>query len=74
MTNRIRREGTRNLVAAAKQTDWRAELIALLGGEAGLRSGEMVALEWSDVDGHGSAIGTAAASLEGVMLGLLGGL
>ena len=27
-----------------------------------------------DVDGHGSAIGTSAASLEGVMLGLLGGL
>jgi integrase len=31
-------------------TDGRAHLITLLGGEAGLRSGEMVALEWGDVD------------------------
>jgi integrase len=38
------------LVKAAKEVDWRAELIVLLGGEAGLRSGEMVALEWRDVD------------------------
>ena len=38
------------LVVAAKMTDSRAELIALLGGEAGLRSGEMVALEWDDID------------------------
>ena len=27
-----------------------AHLIVLLGGEAGLRCGEMIALEWSDVD------------------------
>jgi integrase len=32
------------------QFDWRAKLIVLLGGEAGLRSGEMVALEWTDID------------------------
>ena len=38
------------LVEAAKATDGRAYLITLLGGEAGLRSGEMVALEWGDVD------------------------
>jgi integrase len=38
------------LFDAAKQTDWRAELIVLPGGEAGLRCGEMMALEWSDVD------------------------
>jgi integrase len=38
------------LLKAAKEIDCRAELIALLGGEAGLRSGEMVALEWRDVD------------------------
>jgi integrase len=30
--------------------DWRAYLIVLLGGEAGLRLGEMLALEWSDID------------------------
>jgi integrase len=38
------------LVAAAKAKDWRTHLIVLLGGEAGLRCGEMVALEWKDVD------------------------
>jgi integrase len=38
------------LVESARGADWRAELIVLLGGEAGLRSGEMVALEWRDVD------------------------
>jgi len=37
------------LVEAAK-TDGNAYLIVLLGGEAGLRCGEMIALEWSDVD------------------------
>jgi integrase len=38
------------LVVAAKSTDARAYLIVLLGGEAGLRCGEMMALEWTDVD------------------------
>jgi integrase len=38
------------LVTAAKASDGRAYLIVLLAGEAGLRSGEMVALEWTDVD------------------------
>jgi integrase len=38
------------LVAAAKVIDEVADLIALLGGEAGLRCGEMIALEWQDVD------------------------
>jgi integrase len=38
------------LVKAATQLDWRAELIVLLGGDAGLRCGEMMALEWADVD------------------------
>lgn len=38
------------LLKAAQGVDWRAELLVLLGGEAGLRSGEMVALEWRDVD------------------------
>ncbi len=37
-------------VAAAKATDPRAYLLVLLSGEAGMRSGEMVALEWRDVD------------------------
>jgi integrase len=38
------------LVLSARATDWRAELLTLLGGEAGLRSGEMAALEWNDID------------------------
>src|SRR5712692_3861062 len=40
------------LVAAARSMDPSTYLIVLLGGEAGLRCGEMMALEWSDVD-HG---------------------
>lgn len=38
------------LVCAAKALDSQAYLIVLLGGEAGLRCGEIIALEWSDVD------------------------
>lgn len=38
------------LVSAAVAFDPRAALIVLLGGEAGLRSGEMVGLEWTDID------------------------
>ena len=38
------------LVEAARVHDARTHLIVLLGGEAGLRCGEMIALEWTDVD------------------------
>src|SRR3954471_21841628 len=38
------------LVTAARATDPRAYVLVLLAGEAGLRLGEMVALEWSDID------------------------
>jgi len=38
------------LVVAARTVSTQAYLIVLLGGEAGLRSGEMVALEWDDID------------------------
>lgn len=38
------------LVDSARHVDTRAHLIVLLGGEAGLRCGEMMALEWTDVD------------------------
>jgi integrase len=37
-------------VLAATENDAQARLIVLLGGEAGLRCGELMALEWSDVD------------------------
>jgi integrase len=38
------------LVAAARATEGRAYVLVLLGGEAGLRAGEIMALEWSDID------------------------
>lgn len=38
------------LVAAAQVTDPRAFLLVLMSGEAGLRLGEMVALELNDID------------------------
>jgi integrase len=38
------------LLDAARGIDWRTYLIALLGGEGGLRVGEIVALTWADVD------------------------
>jgi integrase len=38
------------LVVASKEIDQMAYLIVLLGGEAGLRCGEMIALEWRDID------------------------
>lgn len=39
-----------SLVTTAAAIDARAHLIVLLGGDAGLRSGEMRALEWTDVN------------------------
>jgi integrase len=38
------------LVDAAKTLDPVSYLIVVLGGEAGLRCGEMIGLEWSDID------------------------
>lgn len=38
------------LVDAAETVDARAHLIVLLGGDAGLRCGEIMALEWTDID------------------------
>jgi integrase len=38
------------LVEAAKAIDCETHLIVLLGGDAGLRCGEMIALEWRDID------------------------
>jgi integrase len=43
-------EGYERLVEAARIKGWRTHLIVLLGGDAGLRAGEMVALHWTDVD------------------------
>lgn len=38
------------LVESAEKIDPRAHLVVLLGGDGGLRTGEMIALEWSDID------------------------
>ncbi len=43
-------EAFARLVQAARESDDMMYLIVLLGGEAGLRCGEMMALEWRDVD------------------------
>ena len=40
----------KRLLEAARVIDWRTYLIVLLGGEGGLRVGEIVALEWADID------------------------
>lgn len=44
------REELERLLVASREVGPRAELVVLLGGMAGLRSGEMLALEWRDVD------------------------
>jgi integrase len=38
------------LVEEARRLDVQTHLVILLGGDAGLRCGEMIALEWDDVD------------------------
>ncbi len=38
------------LVEAAEKLDLRSLVLVLLGGDAGLRTGEIIALEWSDID------------------------
>ena len=43
-------EDYEQLVDTARRSDWQTYLIVLLGGEAGLRCGEMLALERQDVD------------------------
>jgi integrase len=40
----------RRLVEAARKIDARIEVMVLLGGDAGLRRGEMMALRWCDTD------------------------
>ena len=55
------------LLQAAKDADWRAELAVLLGGEAGLRLGEMVPLEWDDCNFATRKIHVERAEWKGIV-------
>ena len=52
LTRRLGEEWAERLIAAANALERATHLIVLLGGDAGLRCGEMMALEWRDVDLH----------------------
>jgi integrase len=58
-------EAFERLVGAAKATDKTSLLVVLLGGEAGLRCGEMMALEWQDVDLHKRQLCVARSEWKG---------
>lgn len=49
----------------AVRTDPQARLVVLLGGEAGLRCGEIMALEWTDVDLHRRQLCVARSEWKG---------
>lgn len=53
------------LVEAAEKVDRRALLVVLLAGDAGLRTGEMIALEWSDIDFRRHFISVARSEWNG---------
>ncbi len=54
------------LVSAAREQDPRTHLVVLLGGRAGLRSGEMIALRWDRVDFRRRQIAVTSSSWRGV--------
>jgi integrase len=53
------------LVEAASKIDLRTRVVVLLGGDAGLRRGEMLGLRWSDVDFHRRQLDVAQGVWEG---------
>lgn len=53
------------LVEAARPDGQLASLVVLLGGEAGLRCGEMMALEWADIDFTNGQLTVARAEWKG---------
>lgn len=55
------------LVEAAGKIDARTQLVILLGGEAGLRIGETIALEQSDIDYRRGIITVSRAEYRGVV-------
>jgi integrase len=61
------------LVEAAKDDGATAQLIVLLGGEAGLRCGEIMALEWRDVDFNNRQLSVARSEWKGHITAPKGG-
>jgi integrase len=61
------------LVQAASQADMNTYVLVLLGGDAGLRLGEMTALEWSDVDLHKRQLTVQHAEWKGHVTATKGG-
>lgn len=61
------------LVGAAKADGPTAYLIVLVGGEAGLRCGEIMALEWSDVDLANRQLSVARSEWKGHITAPKGG-
>jgi integrase len=61
------------LVKMAKADGWVTQLIVRLGGEAGLRCGEMMALEWSDVHLGKRLISVARSEWKGHVTSTRGG-
>lgn len=61
------------VVEAAKADGQAAYLITLLGGEAGLRCGEMMAVEWSDVDLGKRQLSVARSEWKGQVTATKGG-
>jgi integrase len=53
------------LVSAAEALDSRTHLLVLLGGDAGLRCGEMMALEWRDIDSQKRQISVERSDWKG---------
>ena len=61
------------LVDSAASVDHRALLIVLLGGEAGLRCGEMKALRWTDVDFSNRQLRVGRSNWKGIITTPKGG-
>jgi integrase len=61
------------LIEVARTLDARTHLVVLLGGEAGLRVGEMMALEWGDVDLVNRQVCVARSDWNGIVTSPKGG-
>jgi integrase len=60
------------LVQAAERLDRRILVSVLLGAEAGLRRGEIIALDWADVDLKRGEITVSKSEVEGIAAGTKG--